>query len=344
MASILLKNGTALIHGSNDHVEAVKTDILIEGNKIAKIGKDISAPNAQAIDCTDKIISPGFIDTHHHIWQTQLKGRHANHTLIQYMPTGNFTANLYTAEDAFWGQLGGALEMVDGGTTTVADYAHINMSPDHSWKVISATVASGLRSVYGFAPNPRMKSMDPFVIDFNGLGGHSMEIFEELGKSGPWGDGRVVLGLAYDGFLFTPKEYLDMLMAKVNEFNIKLIQVHVNSRAGLKFAQETEKLGILDGRFLASHSQMPKEDADLYRKYGVHYSSTPSTELQMAMGMPVISFREDLGVKDLGSLGVDCHSNNSAYIPGEARLGLQSARAARGEVRLILNIYSFLDY
>jgi adenine deaminase len=32
------------------------------------------------------------------------------------------------------------------------------------------------------------------------------------------------------------------------------------------------------------------------------------------------------------SLGIDCHTNNSAFIPGEARLGLQSARASRGEV------------
>jgi cytosine/adenosine deaminase-related metal-dependent hydrolase len=66
MTQTLLKGGTALIHDSNEAVKAVKSDILIEGNKISKIGKDISAPQANIIDCTDKIISPGFIDTHHH--------------------------------------------------------------------------------------------------------------------------------------------------------------------------------------------------------------------------------------------------------------------------------------
>lgn len=74
MGRILLKNGTALIHGHDDHVESVKTDILIEGNKIARIEERITAtPGTTTIDCTDKIISPGFIDTHHHVWQTQLK-------------------------------------------------------------------------------------------------------------------------------------------------------------------------------------------------------------------------------------------------------------------------------
>lgn len=293
---------------------------------------------------------PGFIDTHHHVWQTQLKGRHANQTLLNYFPTGNFTAKLFSAEDTFWGQLGGCLEMIDCGTTTVADYAHINMSPDHStfdhpalrWhaslhradrQAISATVAAGIRSVYGFAPNPRLSSTEPFAIDVNGLAGHSMATFTELAKASPWGNDRVTLGLAFDGFPFTPKEYLEQLMATVNEYKIGLIQTHVTWRPGKpSIPQAIERLGFLDDRFLASHSNMPKEDADLYRKHGVHYSSTPSTELQMSMGFPVMAFRDDLGVKDLGSLGVDCHSNNSAYIPGEARIGLQSARAARGEV------------
>ena len=198
---------------------------------------------------------------------------------------------------------------------------------------ISATVASGMRSSYGFCPNPRLSSIVPFEIDMNGLAGHSMSTFEELAKASPWGTGRVTLGFAFDGFPFVPKEYLDPLMARIAELKIPLIQTHVSWRPGKPSTpRKIEELGYFDSRFLASHSNMPKEDADLYRKRGVHYSSTPSTEHQMAMGFPVAAFRDDLGVKDLGSLGVDCHSNNSAYIPGEARMGLQGARAARGEV------------
>lgn len=66
MSQTLLKGGTALIHDDNDNVQAIKMDILVEGNKISRIGKDIPAQQAQVIDCTDKVISPGFVDTHHH--------------------------------------------------------------------------------------------------------------------------------------------------------------------------------------------------------------------------------------------------------------------------------------
>ena len=87
--SMLLKGGTVLTHEAKDHVLPVKADLLIEGNYITKIEENIEAPTGcEVIDCTDKILSPGFIDTHHHVWQTLLKGRHANHLLLDYFPSG----------------------------------------------------------------------------------------------------------------------------------------------------------------------------------------------------------------------------------------------------------------
>jgi cytosine/adenosine deaminase-related metal-dependent hydrolase len=88
-ATILLKNGVALIHEAGSHVTPTQTSILIKDGKIVKIGHDIEASgDAHVIDCTDKIVSPGFVDTHHHGWQTQLKGRHANEQLLEYLGTG----------------------------------------------------------------------------------------------------------------------------------------------------------------------------------------------------------------------------------------------------------------
>lgn len=90
LGTTLLQGGTVLSHGKADHVEALhNTDILIQANKIVKIGKNLSAPRgANVTDCRGKIISPGFIDTHHHLWQTQLKGLHAEMSVFDYIPSG----------------------------------------------------------------------------------------------------------------------------------------------------------------------------------------------------------------------------------------------------------------
>jgi dihydroorotase-like cyclic amidohydrolase len=46
---LLLKNGTVLIHGENDSVEAIETDVLVSGSKIAKLAPDIDPPQGSQV-------------------------------------------------------------------------------------------------------------------------------------------------------------------------------------------------------------------------------------------------------------------------------------------------------
>ena len=88
--TILLKGGTILQHDGDDEVRILRdTDLLIEEDQISKIGKSLAVnPAARIIDCRRKVVSPGFVDTHHHVWQTQLKGRHSDDTLLDYTAKG----------------------------------------------------------------------------------------------------------------------------------------------------------------------------------------------------------------------------------------------------------------
>lgn len=89
--------------------------------------------------------------------------------------------------------------------------------------------------------------------------------------------------------------------------------------------------GLLDSSLIFSHAVgATKADAALLHKTNSHVSSTPSTELQMGMGNPV-AFNSDLNIQTQSSIGVDCHSNNSASIVSELRLCLQSSRGTRNQ-------------
>jgi cytosine/adenosine deaminase-related metal-dependent hydrolase len=212
------------------------------------------------------------------------------------------------------------------------------LRPQADDQVIAATSSSGIRSVFCYCPTPKLASWSPFTTNPEWLGDHVLSKFDELAGSAPWANGRVTLGFAFDGFRFLPKETLRALMDQLQKNKVQLITYHYSRVADQGLASQTvalHGLGVLDERWLVSHGGNPDQaDADIYRRLGMHVSSTPSTELQMAMGSPVAAFRDDLGdsMPRCCSLGIDCHSNNSAFIPGEARLGLQSARVSRGEV------------
>ncbi|KAJ7286561.1 hypothetical protein C8J57DRAFT_1446955 [Mycena rebaudengoi] len=337
--SILLRNGTLLLHCEHDdRVTPLKADLLVVGNRIAQIGGGLAIPPPSAsgiattvIDCTGKIVAPGFVDTHHHVWQTQLKGRYADHLLLDYIPRGIFTGSLFTPKDIFWGELGGCLEAIDGGTTTVVDHAHMNYSAEHSSSAIAATVASGIRSFFCYCPTSRITSWSPLQMDPSLIPDWVLTQFAELAAKQPFGDGRVHLGLAFDAY-FLPKDVVVALFENARKMGVKLITSHYvrNAIAGsTSTVALLESYGLLQRDVLLSHMNQPlPEDAAQLAAANAHIASTPSAELQLAMGTPVC-FHPDMHAH--ASLGIDCHSIGAGDMLSQMRLALQSARGAHNQ-------------
>ncbi len=64
MLKLLIKKGKVVDPSQN--LEGV-FDLLVEGEKIKKIGTDIFEPEAEIIDATGLIVAPGFVDLHVHL-------------------------------------------------------------------------------------------------------------------------------------------------------------------------------------------------------------------------------------------------------------------------------------
>jgi len=72
--AILIKGGRVMTPDADPHVPAIQ-DVLIEGQNITGIGIGLTAPNgAEAIDATDRLVVPGFINAHYHSHDTLGKG------------------------------------------------------------------------------------------------------------------------------------------------------------------------------------------------------------------------------------------------------------------------------
>jgi cytosine/adenosine deaminase-related metal-dependent hydrolase len=151
---ILIKGGIVLSQDP-DVGELPEADILVEGDRIAEVGRNLSAADAKVIDATGDIVIPGFVDTHRHTWETSIRTSAPDYTLGAYFGAilDKFAPN-YRPEDVHAANLWGALECINAGITTLVDWSHIMNTNEHADAAVKGLQDSGIRSVFAFGfPN-----------------------------------------------------------------------------------------------------------------------------------------------------------------------------------------------
>lgn len=111
---------------------------------------------------------------------------------------------------------------IDAGTTTVVDHAHMNYSVEHTNLAVSALVTSGIRSIFCYCANPRVKSWNPeFTMEPDFIPDWFFKQLHKLATEQPFGDGRVHIGLTWDTWSL-PKEVISKFF-EARMWGIKLI-------------------------------------------------------------------------------------------------------------------------
>src|SRR5689334_9179627 len=102
-------------------------DVLLDGSKIVEVAARIDAPDASVIDASGHIVMPGFIDTHHHQFETALRSFLADAILINdgrpesalnyYELILQKLSMGYRPQDVFINELFGGVAQIDAGVT-----------------------------------------------------------------------------------------------------------------------------------------------------------------------------------------------------------------------------------
>jgi cytosine/adenosine deaminase-related metal-dependent hydrolase len=204
-ANILFEGGTVIsFNNVTQTVEVLyNTSLLVSGNTVASIfpvSKNISLPpQTEIIPSVGKIISPGFVDTHRHLWQTAYKTIASNTSLAEYFfRYGEFTQaqRVFTPDDVYYGQLAGIYESLNAGVTSILDHAHHTWSNATALAGMNASIDSGARVWWCYAIHNLTNGFTPEM---------QLAQFRQLARSGPWKNSSTVeLGLAYDGISLDP--------------------------------------------------------------------------------------------------------------------------------------------
>lgn len=154
MGSKVLRNGTVI--SWDDELQELKildkASILVVGDRIADIFQDMDETSVQSdvevIDVTGKIITPGFINGHCHMWQTAFRSMAPDIFIAQYFgwlsQMGTATKS-FSAEDVYLSCLEGYCEGLNGGVTSYVEHAASNWAKDVVLPSYKAADASGAR-------------------------------------------------------------------------------------------------------------------------------------------------------------------------------------------------------
>ena len=288
---VLLKGGVVLTMDP-DLGDFEQGDVLIDGAQIAEVGPNIEA-EADVIDAAGMIVMPGFIDTHHHQYETIqrsiladgiLRGDWPEKTyfsVVQALWTQGQNAlfdlgrSPYGPEDNYISELVASLSQIAAGVTTGIDTSQSSHTPEHTDAMIAGLRDSGRRSVYAYSAGrgdaPGYEYPGKIGDSVSGLGRLRAQYFSS-------DDQLVTLALG------ASVSVDDLLLAR--DFDVPLIS-HAFADFGTEAIEAVHAAGLMGPDQVYIHcTQFSDETFGKIADSGGHVSIATAIEMAMRHGMP----------------------------------------------------------
>ncbi|MCG2591691.1 amidohydrolase family protein [Ramlibacter sp. XY19] len=299
-------------------------DVLVRGDTLLEIAPSLQVEDAEVVDAAGCIVIPGLVNAHMHTWQTALRGVAANWTLLEYfqkMHAG--LATVFTPADLRIATRMGALNQLNCGTTTLADWCHNNPTPAHNDAAIEGLRASGIRAAFFHGtPKPDPK---PGQVPFWEVPHPRAEV-ERLLKAHQ-GDPLLTIHAAVLGphYSTLPVALHDFRMARELGIIASLHQGGGPARTPDGW-ERLEQEGLLGPQINIVHGHA-LSDAQLERfcALGMSFSAAAESEMSQGHGHPLTGRLRQFGRAP--SLGVDLESVLSGDMLTQARVALGIQRS-----------------
>jgi 5-methylthioadenosine/S-adenosylhomocysteine deaminase len=297
-------------------------DILITDGVITAIGAGLepATPEAEIIDAQGRLVIPGLVDTHRHVWQGAIGAYTPQITGAGYGPAVlQGIAPLHTPEDVYAGTLWGALQALDAGITTIGDWAHNLQSAEHADANLRGLQEAGIRGYFLYGgPGPASADLaPPHPAD-------ARRMRDEYFSGGV--NGRLRMGLALRGPCFTTAERNAADFAFARELGLP-ISTHVGMAGTSGAVTNLRDFGLLGADVNYAHGNMlTDEEFDLIAASGGTVSITPSTDMLMQFGtFPATGRALQRGI--VSGFGVDTICSAGTDLFSEMRLALAAERS-----------------
>lgn len=315
--SILIRNVDVLTQ--NERREVMRgADILIEGNRIETVGRNLKERAEFRIDGRGKLAMPGLVNTHTHLAMTLFRGYVDDMGFWEAWPKRVWPKERkLRGEEVYWGSLLGCIEMIRSGTTCFADM-YFFME-----ETARAVEESGMRGnlAYGMIDSGEegkregeLKKGEEFVREFDGKGGGRVRC--SFGPHAP----------------YTCSAELLLKAKELAERYDAMIQIHVAEtrkevfdsikKFGKRPVEYLNDIGFLSRRVIAAHCVwITRREIGMLGKKGVKVAYNPVSNMKLATGgvAPVCEMVEEGVCVTLGTDGAV--SNNSLNMLESMKVG-----------------------
>ncbi|MBS3766953.1 MAG: amidohydrolase [Candidatus Cloacimonetes bacterium] len=321
---ILIKNARIVtMNENNDIID--KGFIGINNNEIKFVDTmeniDEEFKVNKVIDADGKIVFPGLINTHGHAYQILLKGLGADLKLMDWVKVvvAPYSQKI-TREINYYAALLVALESLQSGCTTVADFFYAHHKPKLSDGVIEGFMDMGLRGIMirnfhdcgveNGIPESYLESPEEAFLDVDRL----INKYEE-GSNGMiriWTGPGVTWGITKEGLEAT----VEYSKHKNIPYSIHLLETeddnkHMMKEYGKKAVEIMEEVGFLSSDLLAAHCvKLADRECKILGEKGVNVAYNAASNMYLGSGVPPIIKLKEAGARI--SLGTDGAASNNA--------------------------------
>ncbi|MBS1303161.1 8-oxoguanine deaminase [Loktanella sp. SALINAS62] len=343
MAEVLLKGAAHVLTMDDAGHEHAGCDILIRDGIIAAVGPDLTT-TGQKIAVDGCVVTPGLINTHHHLYQTLTRavpgGQDA--LLFGWLQTLYPIWARFGPEDMFVSTQTGLIELALSGCTTTSDHLYLYPNGARLDDTIAAAAEVGLRF------HPTRGSMSIGVSD----GGLPPDTLVEA-EAAILDDCIRVVDAFHDP---SPGAMVRVGLAPCSPFSVsrdlmretallacdKGVMLHTHLAENAQdVAYSLEKFGCRPGQYAQDlgwtgddvwHAHCVMLDAveiDLFARTRTGVAHCPCSNCRLGSGIAPVRAMLDAGVQV--GLGVDgSASNDAANLIGEARQAMLLQRVAQG--------------
>ena len=323
---LLIGNGTVLTLGKSNHV-IPNGGVLIQDSKIQEIGltEDLQTrfPDAEFIDAHGKLIMPGMINTHMHLYSTFARGMDSKSKApksFRDILEGLWWKldKLLSLEDVYYSGLTPLIECIKTGTTTIIDHHASPMAIKGSlFALAKAAKEIGVRAAFCYEVSDRdgeeiaqegiqenvdfisacQANPDPMVAGMFGLHASltlSDQTLAECSKAAKR------LGTGFHVHVAEGKEDLDDSLAKY----------------GMRVVERLDKFDILGPKTLAVHCvHIDDHEIDLLKASKTSVVHNPESNMGNAVGVTPVLKMMGKGVQvGLGTDGYTCDMFESGKV------------------------------